>query len=316
MADALVLRNHFIEQLERADVTTDAALRACHLTCIVIGGGLVGIELLGELTAFADNVLRYYPSIRRDELRFHLFEATARILPEVDQKLASVATRILARRGADIRASTPVRAIEPERVHIDGEIIGASTIILAAGIVPSVAISRVNVARDARGRIIVDATMRSTSHPTVWALGDCASIPGPDGKPYPALAQHAIREAKQLARNVAAVVQGRAPEPFVFRTLGTMAALGHSRAVAQVMGVRITGVVAWWLRRSYYLLQMPRWDRRLRILLDWTVALFFRPDITKVDLAVEHDQILGDSASHRETHGNESSRNRLQESRA
>jgi NADH dehydrogenase len=316
MADALVLRNHFIEQLERADVTTDAAQRACHLTFVVIGGGLVGIELLGELTAFADNVLRYYPSIRRDELRFHLFEATARILPEVDQKLASVATRILTRRGADIRASTPVRAIEPERVHIDGEIIGASTIILAAGIVPSVAVSRVDVARDARGRIIVDATMRSTSHPTVWALGDCASIPGPDGKPYPALAQHAIREAKQLARNVAAVVQGRAPEPFVFRTLGTMAALGHSRAVAQVMGVRITGVVAWWLRRSYYLLQMPRWDRRLRILLDWTVALFFRPDITKVDLAVEHDQILGDSASHRETHGNESSRNRLQESRA
>ena len=316
MADALVLRNHFIEQLERADVTTDAAQRACHLTFVVIGGGLVGIELLGELTAFADNVLRYYPSIRRDELRFHLFEATARILPEVDQKLASVATRILARRGADIRASTPVRAIELERVHIDGEIIGASTIILAAGIVPSVAVSRVDVARDARGRIIVHSTMRSTSHPTVWALGDCASIPGPDGKPYPALAQHAIREAKQLARNVAAVVQGRTPEPFVFRTLGTMAALGHSSAVAQVMGVRITGVVAWWLRRSYYLLQMPRWDRRLRILLDWTVALFFRPDITKVDLAVEHDQILGDSARHRETHGNESSSNRLQESRA
>jgi NADH dehydrogenase len=316
MADALVLRNHFIEQLERADVTTDAALRTRLLTFVVIGGGLVGIELLGELTAFADDVLRYYPRIRRDELRFHLFEATARVLPEVDQKLASVATRVLTKRGADIRASTPVRSIEPERVHIDGEIINASTVVLAAGIVPSVAVSRVNVARDAKGRIIVDATMRSTSHPTVWALGDCASIPGPDGKPYPALAQHAIREAKQVARNVTAVVQGRSPEPFVFRTLGTMAALGHSRAVAQVMGVRITGLVAWWLRRTYYLLQMPRWDRRLRIVLDWTVALFFRPDITKVDLAVEHDQILRDSACHRETHGSDSSGNRLRESTA
>jgi NADH dehydrogenase len=126
--------------------------------------------------------------------------------------------------------------------------------------------------------------MRSRSHPEIWALGDCAAIPGPDGRPYPALAQHAIREARQLARNVAAVLEGRSPTPFVFRSLGTMAALGHSRAVAQVLGVRFTGFPAWWLRRTYYLLQMPRWDRRLRIVLDWTVALFFRPDITKVDL--------------------------------
>jgi len=294
MADALVLRNHFIEQLERADVATDAPLRNRLLTFVVIGGGLVGIELLGELTAFADNVLRYYPHIKREEMRFHLFEATARILPEVDQKLATIATRVLVKRGADIRASTPVRSIEAECVHIDGETIDASTIILAAGIVPSKASGHIDVAHDAKGRIAVDATMRSTSHPAVWALGDSASIPGPDGKPYPALAQHAIREARQVARNVAAVLRGGTPEPFIFRTLGTMAALGHSDAVAQVMRVRLTGFVAWWFRRTYYLMQMPRWDRRLRILLDWTIALFFRPDITKVDLAVEHDQILRD----------------------
>jgi NADH dehydrogenase len=299
MADALVLRNHFIEQLERADATTDASLRARALTFVVIGGGLVGIELLGELTAFADNVLRFYPRIRREELRFHLFEATARILPEVNQKLASVATRVLNKRGAQLRASTPVQRIEPERVHIQGEIIDASTIVLAAGIVPNVTVNRIGVARDPKGRIAVSSAMRSTSHPSVWALGDCASIPGPDGKPYPALAQHAVREAKQLARNIAAVVQGREPKPFVFRMLGTMASLGHSRAVAQVMGVQLTGFIAWWFRRTYYLLQMPRWDRRLRIVLDWTIALFFRPDITKVDLAVEHDQLLRDSGSDR-----------------
>jgi NADH dehydrogenase len=314
MADALVLRNHFIEQLERADATNDAALRARALTFVVIGGGLVGIELLGELTAFADNILRFYPRIHREELRFHLFEATARILPEVDQKLASVATRVLTRRGADIRASTPVRRIEPEHVHIDDEIIDASTIVLAAGIVPNVAIKRIGVAHDAKGRIAVDATMRSSSHPAVWALGDCASIPGPDGKPYPALAQHAVREAKQLARNIAAVVLGRQPEPFIFRMLGTMASLGHSRAVAQVMGVQLTGFIAWWFRRTYYLLQMPRWDRRLRIVLDWTVALFFRPDITKVDLTVEHDQMLRDKSGDREAPSEDRSRDRLQES--
>ena len=314
MADALVLRNHFIEQLERADATSDPALRARALTFVVIGGGLVGIELLGELTAFADNILRFYPRIRREELHFHLFEATPRILPEVNQKLASIATRVLTKRGADLRASTPVRRIEPERVHIDGEVIDASTVVLAAGIVPNLTVSRIDVAHDAKGRIAVDSTMRSTSHPAVWALGDCASIPGPDGKPYPALAQHAVREAKQLARNITAVVQGRQPEPFIFRMLGTMASLGHSRAVAQVMGVRLTGFIAWWFRRTYYLLQMPRWDRRLRIVLDWTIALFFRPDITKVDLSVEHDQLLRDGSGDREALVEDRATNRLQES--
>ena len=125
MADALVLRNHFIEQLERADATTDATLRRRCLTFVVIGGGLVGVELLGELTAFADNVLRFYPHIKREEMRFHLFEATPRILPEIDQQLATIAMRVLTRRGADIRASTPVRKIEAEQVHIDGETIDA-----------------------------------------------------------------------------------------------------------------------------------------------------------------------------------------------
>jgi NADH dehydrogenase len=297
MADALVLRNHLIERFERADAAADPAVRRQFLTVVVIGGGLVGVELLGELTAFAADVLRYYPRLRRDEVRFHLFEAGARILPEVDPKLADAATRVLRARGADIRASTPVRAVERGRVHLADETIEAGTVVLVAGIVPSPAAVRIPVAHDDRGRIEVDATMRSRSHPEVWALGDCAAIPGPDGRPYPALAQHATREARQLARNVAAAVEGRAPAPFVFRSLGTMAALGHSRAVAQVFGLRLTGFPAWWLRRTYYLFQMPRWDRRLRMVLDWTVALLFRPDITKVDLAVEQDQALQNCAA-------------------
>jgi NADH dehydrogenase len=133
--------------------------------------------------------------------------------------------------------------------------------------------------------------MRSRSHPQIWALGDCAAIPGPDGRPYPALAQHAVREARHLTWNIRAVIDGRDPSPFMFRSLGTMASLGHTRAVARVCGVRLTGFIAWWARRTYYLFQMPRWDRRLRIVLDWTVALFFRPDITRVDLRVEREQV-------------------------
>ena len=291
MADALVLRNHLIERLERADVTADPELRRRYLTIVIIGGGLVGVELLGELTAFADDILRYYPRLRRDECRFYLFEASSRILPEVDVKLADTATRVLRRRGADIRASTPVRSIAPGQVHLADETIDADTVVLAAGIVPSAATALIPVARDKRGRIEVDGSMRSRSHPQVWALGDCASIPGPSGLPYPALAQHAIREARQLARNVVAVVAGRAPAPLVYRTLGIFASLGHSRAVARVLGLKLTGFPAWWLRRTYYLFQMPRWDRRFRIVLDWTIALFFRPDLTKVDLAVEQDQL-------------------------
>jgi NADH:ubiquinone reductase (H+-translocating) len=290
MADALVLRNHLIERLERADAETDPEARRRLLTVVVIGGGLVGVELLGELTALADDILRYYPRISRDEMRFHLFEAGRRILPEIDEKLADAATRVLRERGASIRAATPVRAIEPDAVVLDDETIDAGTIVLAAGIVPSPVAIGIPVAHDSRGRIAVDATMRSRSHATVWALGDCAAIPGPDGKIYPPLAQHAAREARQLARNVAAVVNGRPPAPFLFRSLGTMASLGHSRAVADVFGVRVTGFPAWWLRRTYYLFQMPRWDRRLRMMLDWTIALLFRPDITKVDLSVEHVQ--------------------------
>jgi NADH dehydrogenase len=292
MADALTLRNHIIEQFERADAASDSMQRGGCLTVVVIGGGLVGVELLGELTAFADDVLRYYPRIRRDEMRFKLFEAGARILPEIDEKLAAVALRVLQQRGADIRMSTPVRSIEPGRVQLRDQTIDAGTIVLAAGIVPSAVASAVSVAKDQRGRISVDEAMRSRSHPQVWAIGDCAEIPGPDGRPYPALAQHAIREARQLARNVVAVIEGRAPVPFIFRSLGTLASLGHTDAVGLVLGVRLSGFPAWWIRRTYYLFQMPRWDRRLRIVLDWTVALFFRPDITKVELQVEREQVM------------------------
>jgi len=293
MADALVLRNHLIEQFERADAASEASRRRSCLTVAVIGGGLVGTELLGELTAFADDVLRFYPRLDRTEIRFLLFEAGTRILPEIDEALAVVAARVLQRRGADIRVSTPVRAVEPGRLRVANEIIDAGTIVLAPGIVPSAVAAAIAVSHDERGRIAVDGTMRSRSHPQVWALGDCAAIPAPDGRTYPALAQHTVREARQLARNIKAVIEGRAATPFVFRPLGTMASLGHTRAVASVFGLPLTGFIAWWIRRTYYLFQMPRWDRRLRIVLDWTVALFFRPDITKVELRVEREQRNG-----------------------
>lgn len=291
MADALVLRNHLIGCFERADAATDAVQRRACLSVVVIGGGLVGVELMGELTAFADDVLRFYPRIRRRELCFRLFEAGPRVLPEIDASLAVTAQRVLEQRGVDVHVSTAVRAIAAGQVRLETNSIDAATIVLTAGIVPSAISSAIAVVRDRRGRIAVDATMQSVSHPQLWALGDCAAIPGPDGRPYPALAQHAIREARHLAGNILAAMDGRSLSPLQFRSLGTMVSLGHTRAVARVLGLRLTGFAAWWLRRTYYLFQMPRWDRRLRIVLDWTVSVFFRPDITRVDLRVEREQV-------------------------
>ena len=287
VSDAFVLRNQLIERFERADASHDMEHRQRLLTIVVIGGGLVGVELIGELTAFADDILRYYPRIKRDDLRFHLLEATPKILPEVSRELADESALELTSRGVVIHVGTPVKGIETGSVHLPDETIEADTIVLAAGIVPSPAIARIAVEKDPKGRIAVDPTMRSTSHQNVWALGDCANIPGPEGRPYPALAQHAVREAKQLAHNVAAVMESRPTAPFDFHSLGTMVALGHSRAVVQAMGTQFSGFFAWWFRRTYYLFQMPLWDRRLRIVLDWTIELFFRPDITKVDLVAD-----------------------------
>jgi NADH:ubiquinone reductase (H+-translocating) len=293
LADALLLRNHVIERFERADVEPDPQRKRRLLTFAIIGGGLVGVELFGELTAFIDGITPLYKQVTRAEVRCVLLQGSDRIMPEINPKLADYGARVLDKRpGADIRTNTHVRAIEPGKVHLDEETIEADTIVLAAGIVPNSVVAGLPVAKDRRGHIAVDGTMRCPSHPEVWALGDCASIPAPDGKPYPNLAQHALREARVLAQNICAVLDGRRPQPFDFDTLGMMGSLGHGKAFGQLLKVKVRGVVAWFVRRTYYLLQMPGWGRRLRIMIDWTFALLFRPDIVKISLDSEAALIL------------------------
>jgi NADH dehydrogenase len=288
LADALLLRNHLIERFERADAETDPERKRRQMTITIIGGGLVGVELFGELTAFADEVMSLYKHVSRDEVRFLLLQGGDRIMPEMDPRLANYGARVLRKRpGVDIRTGTRVRAIEPGAVHLSDETIHAETIVLAAGVVPNPVVAALPVEKDKRGHIVVDGTMRCQSHPEVWALGDCASIPSPDGTPYPNLAQHALREAKALARNISAVLNGQPTQPFVYDNLGMMGSLGHGQAFGQLLKVRVRGVLAWFVRRTYYLLQMPGWTRRLRIVIDWTFALFFRPDIVKINLDTE-----------------------------
>jgi NADH dehydrogenase len=297
LADAFLLRNHIIERFERADVERDPEHKRRQLTFVIIGGGLVGVELFGELTAFADGIAPLYKHVNRDEVRFILLQAGDRLMPEIDPRLAAYGTGVLReRRGADIRTGTKVQSLSPDKVHLPGETIEAETIVLAAGIVPNPVVAGLPVEKDRRGHLVVEGTMRCKSHPDVWALGDCAVIPAPDGHPYPTLAQHALREAKVLARNIAGVLDGQPPQPFVYATLGMMGSLGHSKGFGQLLKVRVRGVLAWFVRRTYYLLQMPGWRRRLRIMIDWTFALLFRPDIVKISLDSEVALLLREAA--------------------
>jgi NADH dehydrogenase len=297
LADALLLRNHVIERFERADVETDPERKRRLLTFAIIGGGLVGVELLGELTAFADGIVPFYKRVNRSEVQFVMLQGPERIMPEMDPTLANYGTRVLdGRPGTTIRTHTHVQAIEPGKVHLPEETIEAETIILAAGVVPNPVVAGLNVEKDRRGHIVVDGTMRCPSHPEVWALGDCASIPAPDGKTYPNLAQHALRESKVLARNITGTLDGQPPRPFVYETMGMMGSLGHGKAFGQLLKLRVRGFLAWFVRRTYYLLQMPGWGRRLRIMIDWTFALLFRPDIVKISLDSEAALILREAA--------------------
>jgi NADH dehydrogenase len=292
LADAILLRNHVIERMEQAEIEADPNIRRRELTFVVIGGGLVGVEVFGELTAFMDEVVRYYPRIRRDEIRLHLLEAGVRIMPEISEELAEYSARVLSRRaGVSIRTNTPVERITLGHVHLKDETIEASTVVLSAGTIPSPIVAGLPVEKDGRGKILVDATMRCKQRPEVWAVGDCASIPDPNGKPYPELAQHAMREAKVLAENIYATVNGLPAKPFVYKTKGIMASLGYHRGVAAAMGIPLRGFFAWWIRRSYYLLVTPRMAQRIRLLVEWTLALFLNPPLSKLDLDTEEEML-------------------------
>ncbi|HKD66256.1 MAG TPA: NAD(P)/FAD-dependent oxidoreductase [Candidatus Binataceae bacterium] len=293
LADAVLLRNQVIERMERAEVESDPDRRHRELTFVVIGGGLVGVEIFGELTAFMDEVVGYYPRIRREEISLHLLEAGERIMPEIPEELANYSARVLGRRtGVTIRAKTPVERITPGCVHLKDEVIEASTVVLSAGTTPSPLVAGLPVEKDSRGKILVDATMRCKEHPELWAAGDCASIPDPNGKPYPELAQHAMREAKVLAENIYATVNGLPVKPFVYKTKGIMASLGRHRGVAAAMGIPLRGFLAWWIRRSYYLMVTPRMAQRIRLMAEWTLAVFFSPPLSKLDLNTEKEMLL------------------------
>lgn len=305
LADAIFLRNHIIDLFEQAEVETDPARKQRLLTFVLVGAGLVGVELAGELTEFTHNLTRTYHHIEFEELKFHLLEAGPKIMPEMERELADYAVKIFQKRGMQVQTNMPAKKIEPGKVYLppadggDGaaRVIEAETILLVAGVTPSPLLAALPLDKDKKGRLIVDGTMRCPSRPEIWAIGDSAYIPDPQGNPYPSLAQHALREARVLAGNISSAIRtpGAPLTPFVYRTMGMLASLGHYKGVGRVLKVKIKGFPAWWVWRTYYLFQMPRWNRRFRIMLDWTIALFFRNDVVKLDLFGERHPSRGKS---------------------
>lgn len=280
--DATRLRNHVIALLEQADVQPDEKRRRVLLTFVVAGGGFAGTEMIAELLDLVRGVLRYYPYVRPGETRFVLVHSSDRILPEISAELAAYALRRLKARGIEFRLNTRVAGATDGAVLLnDRSNIPTNTLVWTAGSQPHPLLKTLPCQRNRTGAVIADAMLRVGSLANVWVVGDCAQIPDVlrDGAPCPPTAQHAIRQGRRVAENVAAAIRGRRLEPFRFRTLGTLVALGHRTAVAEIQGWKFSGFLAWFIWRTVYLSRLPGLEKKVRVALDWTIDLFFPRDI-------------------------------------
>jgi NADH:ubiquinone reductase (H+-translocating) len=280
LADAIALRNHILRQLEAADAAADHAERARHLAFVFVGAGYAGVEALAELADLVRDALRYYPGLRGEPQRWVLVDAAPKILPEIPTKLGEYAARQLARRGVEMHVSTRLEAADEHGVLLsDGTRIETGTLVWTAGVRPSPSLVDLDLPLDERGRVVVDEYFRVSDHDGVWALGDCAAVPNlatPD-RPDPPTSQHALRQARRLARNLTGT-----PRPYRYRMLGQVATLGRYKGIADVLGLRLHGFPGWFVTRTYHLYQLPLLSRKLRVVVDWTVALFFRRDIAEL----------------------------------
>jgi len=281
LSDAMMLRNHIIDLLEHADMESDPKVRKSMLTFVVAGGGFAGTETVAELHDFAYTARRYYSGIGPDEVRVRLLHPGSRIMPEISEELANYALRKLQKKGVEVSLNTGVKSAGAGWVELTtNEKVLTRTLIWTAGVTPSPLLATLPCVRNQRGQIIVNEYLEVPDHPGVWGLGDCAEIPNPEtGQPYPLTAQHAIREGKLVAENIAASIRGTAKRQFRFKPLGVLASLGRRSAVAEILGLRFSGFFAWWLWRTIYLFKLPGLDRKLRVAMDWTLDLFFSPDI-------------------------------------
>jgi NADH dehydrogenase len=281
LADAIALRNRLIEVLEEADFECAAPDRHQLLTVLVAGGGFAGVETIAAVNDFMREAIAAYPRLSPDMLRLVLVHSGQAILPELAPSLGTYSARELRRRGVDVRLGTRVTGVSEDGVSLsDGSILPAQTIVWTAGTAPNPLLAELPC-RHERGRVVADECLRVAGWPNVWALGDCAQVPDGAGGFHPPTAQHALRQGRTVGRNIAAAIEGRPTRPFVFSTLGQLAAIGRRTGVASILGVNFSGFFAWWLWRSIYLSKLPGIDRKVRVALDWTLDLLFEKDLVQ-----------------------------------
>jgi NADH:ubiquinone reductase (H+-translocating) len=300
LAEAIALRNRVIAMLEIAETLHDAEARAEYLTFVFVGAGYAGLEGVAELQDFMSDVIDLYPRCRLQGMRWVLLEARQRVMPEVAPSLAAFAEGELRGRGIEIHTGVTIVEVTDRSVHLsDGAPIAARTVVWTAGVRPNPVVARLGLPLSGGGRIEVDRTMRVQGRGNVWAIGDAAAVPDParKGQDSPPTAQHAIRQGRRVARNVAAELgAGGRVRPFTYRTLGVFVDLGRHQAVASTVGIRWRGFPAWFLARTYHMANMPGTERKLRLLVDWTVSLLFSRDTSELGQLghppeLEHDPI-------------------------
>jgi NADH dehydrogenase len=289
LLDAIRIRNHVIDMFERADREADLELRREKLTFVIAGGGFAGVELAGALNDFSRGILADYPNISSEDLQIVLVHARDRILPELTESLGRYAQESMAMRGVTFRLNCRLNDCRPGSVILsDGEV-RARTLVWTAGTAPNPLLRTLPLETDRRGAVVVENTMSVTGLPGVWAVGDCAALKdGKTGNPCPPTAQFALREARVLARNIRATLRARALEPFHFDSLGALCVVGHHTACAELAvpfargrSIRFRGLFAWLLWRGIYLGKLPGLERKIRVLSDWVIELFFPRDIVQ-----------------------------------
>ncbi len=287
LSEAIQLRNRVVETLEKAETLDDDRRREALLTYVFVGAGYAGVEGLAELQDFAADVIELYPRCRLQGMRFVLVEAKDRIMSEIPGDLADFATAELRRRGIEVRANTTVERVSADSIELSGgDIIPTRTVCWTAGVKPHEVVSNLGLPLDRSGRIKVDQFCQVEGFRDVWAIGDAAAVPDParPGQPCPPTCQHAIRQGKTVAHNVAAALGSGdgARKPFTYKTKGVFVDMGRYQAVASTMGIKWRGFPAWYLARTYHLAMMPGNKRRLRLVADWTVGLLFGRDSSEL----------------------------------
>jgi NADH:ubiquinone reductase (H+-translocating) len=283
LADSISLRDRAIRLLELANTVDDQEVRRALLRVVVVGANFTGIEMAGEYQDFLTDAVRSYSNIDRKDVSIVLIELSDRILAAIDADLADYARKNLETRGMDIRTSMSVKEVHEDHVVLtDGTELQSYTCIWAAGIAANPLIDRVEGLPKDRGWIKCGTDLCVQSFDNVWAIGDLAKIDDPNSKSSGATAQLAVRQGTHVARNIRKVLEHEPTVPFEYNPVGSLAALGCRTAVAKVFGIKVSGLIAWWLFRTVYLMKMPSWSRRIRIVLDWTTDLFFRRDIVQL----------------------------------